>query len=54
MSFKDKNIYVVVKSYLKKKAYLNKDKHKVLENVTVLAGMCKIETKLAQTAGICT
>jgi hypothetical protein len=45
VNFKHKNLYFVAKSYLEKKAYLNKDKHEVLENVTVLAGMCKMETE---------
>lgn len=53
MSFKHKNLYVVVKSYLEEKSYLNEDKHEVLENVTVLAGVCKMETELARTAGSC-
>jgi hypothetical protein len=44
LNFKHKNLYFVAKSYLGKKAYLNKDMHEALENVTVLAAVCKMET----------
>jgi len=53
LNFKHKNLYVVVKLALKQKAYLNKDKQEVLENVTVLAGIRKMETELVLTAGSC-